>query len=85
MNRMRRQLEIIIPEVRIQLNNEHRRVFAEKTLELVFIAAGALIFGQLLGEKEYSPSLAGVGAIILLVAYSMSYYLLRGIRGVSKI
>ncbi len=82
---MKRKLGLEIPTISLNLNNEHREIFAEKILDLAHIAAGALIFGQLLGEKEYSLSLAGVGAVILIVAYSMSYYLLSGIKEVNKI
>ena len=81
---MKRKLELQIPKIYLELNDEHRKIFAEKTLELVFIAAGALIFGQLLSEKEFSLPLAAAGVITVFVGYAIGYYLLRGIEEVNK-
>lgn len=81
---MRLKIRIKIPKLRLELNDEHRRVFAEKTLDFAFIVAGTLIFGQLFAEREYSLPLAIVGVVTIFTGYFVSYILLKGIEGVSK-
>lgn len=78
-------MRIKIPKIYLKLTDEHRRIFAEKTLDLGFIAAGALIFGQLLAEKPFSWSFAGIGAVILFAVYYLSYVLLSGIKEVKAV
>jgi hypothetical protein len=61
----------------ISLNKETRKLWADKILELTNIGAGALIFGQLVSDKPFSPSLILVGVGIFVTGFFLSLVLLR--------
>lgn len=58
--------------------NEHiRKLWAEKTFELMNIGAGAFIFGQAFAKKEFSLPIAVIGVLFVIVGYISSYLLLK--------
>ena len=59
------------------LNSKTRQVWAEKIIDLANIAAGALIFGQFISNKQFSPVLGLIGFILVLTGYIISFVLLR--------
>ena len=61
----------------IEFNANHRKIFAEKLLELANIAAGALIFGQFISGKELSLLLVLVGLVTLIFSYVTAYRILK--------
>lgn len=47
----------------LELNSEQRSLAAEKLADTANIAAGALIFGQAIGDGKYSLILGAVGLV----------------------
>jgi len=58
----------------LRLSTEQRRLLADKLLDAANVAAGALLFGQFLGEAAYSIPLGmlGVAVWLVLVAFSIT-------------
>ena len=56
------------------LNHEQRKPLAETLRDIANIAAGAMVFGQLLADQAFSPWLAfgGIGIWIGFVAYALA-------------
>lgn len=59
------------------LNPKTRFVWAEKTMELTNIGAGALLFGQFLSEKGFSVEFTLAGFLLVILGYIISFALLR--------
>lgn len=59
------------------MNQETRKIWAEKTFELTNIGAGALIFGQALSGKQFSAFTASIGILLIIFGYVASYILLK--------
>ena len=57
----------------LELNRGQKAVFADKLADAANMAAGALIFGQFLSEREFSVSLAfcGLGIWVLFMGYAI--------------
>lgn len=57
----------------LQLRERQRAVLIEKLPDLANVAAGALIFGQFLGERPISPviGLTGLGLWFVLTGFAM--------------
>ncbi len=55
----------------IILSSRQRAVLVEKLPDIANVAAGALVFGQFLGDQPYSPALAlyGVGIWSALMGF----------------
>ncbi len=53
---------------------EQRALLAETLRDIANIAAGAMVFGQFLGERAFSPwiALVGVAMWICLVVFALS-------------
>ncbi len=60
-----------------EFNTDHRKVFAEKIIDLVNIAAGGLIFGQFISGQQFSTLTAIIGLIILIAGYIIAYLILK--------
>ena len=56
--------------------NDQGRI-AEKIMELGNVAAGALIFGQVLSGNGYRMDIASLGFFALLITYSVSIIMIR--------
>jgi len=61
----------------IRVNEDHRKLYADKVVDLANIAVGALVFGQILSERGFSFRLTLIGLMLFLSGYLMSYLLLR--------
>ena len=48
----------------LELTREQRRVLADKPPDFANVAAGALVFGQFLGDRGYSVELAVAGMVL---------------------
>ena len=55
----------------VVLSSRQRAVLVEKLPDIANLAAGALVFGQFLGDRPYSPGLAlyGVGIWSALMGF----------------
>lgn len=67
--------------MKVLFNLTHRRVYGEKAVEFSFLSVGALIFGQLLSEKDLSFSLVISGMVLFILGLVVSYFLLKGLKG----
>lgn len=58
----------------LELNREQRAVLADKLPDAASVAAGALVFGQFLGDRPFSPGLAlvGIGVWASLIVFSLA-------------
>jgi hypothetical protein len=58
----------------LELNGEQRKLLAETLRDIANIAAGAMVFGQLLGQQAFSRFLAlgGAGVWLTLVACALA-------------
>ena len=58
----------------LELKPGQRAVLIDKVPDLANVAAGALIFGQLLGERKFSLStaLTGIGIWLVLVGWAVA-------------
>ena len=56
------------------LDREQRKLLAETVRDIANIAAGAMVFGQLLADGMFSPWLAfgGIAVWIAFVAYALA-------------
>lgn len=61
----------------LDLSKEQRRMFIDKVPDVANVAAGALVFGQVLSGQGFSPSLAATGAAIWIVLVGWSFFLAR--------
>ena len=59
------------------MNVEVRKLWAEKTFELMNIGAGALIFGQAFSTHSFSLEVAFLGIFLVVLGYTHSYFLLK--------
>lgn len=59
------------------VNQETRKLWAEKTFELTNIGAGALIFGQAFSSEKFSAINALLGVLLIIGGYLASYILLK--------
>jgi len=60
----------------IRFNQDHRRLYADKIVDLANIAVGALVFGQILSERGFSFRLTLIGLTLFISGYLMSYLFL---------
>lgn len=60
------------------LNETQRTVLIEKVPDIANVAAGALIFGQSLGQEPFSPGLALVGVTVWLILMACVIALAKG-------
>ena len=58
-----------------RINTKQRQIFAEKMLDLANIAAGALVFGQLVSPEIIRWYLIVVGVGIIFVGYFIAILL----------
>ena len=58
----------------VELGPRQRVLLAETSRDVANIAAGAMVFGQFLGERPFSPSVALLGVVVwvCLVTFSVS-------------
>ena len=58
----------------VELRPRQRVLFAETLRDVANIAAGAMVFGQFLGEHPFSPAIALLGVVVwaALVIFAMS-------------
>ena len=61
----------------MKVDKETRRLWAEKTFELINIGAGALLFGRVLSGRGFSPAEALGGLFLVAIGYILSYILLK--------
>ncbi len=52
-----------------------KKLWAEKVLDLANIAAGAMIFGQIISGQKFSWSIAAIGLALVVAGYITSYFL----------
>ena len=62
----------------IGLNREQRRTLADKLPDMANVAVGALVFGQFLGDRIFSPALAASAAALWVSLLVFSVILGRG-------
>jgi hypothetical protein len=60
-----------------KMNQDLRKLWAEKTFELTNIGAGALIFGQAFAKKDFSLIIALMGILLIVSGYFLSYLFLK--------
>lgn len=60
------------------LNRAQRAMLVDKVPDIANVAAGALLFGQFLGERPFSPPIALFGVAIWLVLIGWSVALAAG-------
>jgi hypothetical protein len=65
----------------LRLNPEQRRLVADKALDAANLAAGALVFGQALSEREFSVLMAVVGFGACLAFIALGLWLTKEIAG----
>jgi hypothetical protein len=63
----------------LRLNQDQRRLLAEKLCDAGNLAAGALVFGQFLADR-FSVLLATGGLVIWMVFIVCATFLLKGSR-----
>lgn len=51
----------------LRLSTEQRRLLADKLCDIANLAAGALIFGQFIGDQRFSVPLALLGSVVWVV------------------
>ena len=61
----------------IRFNEDHRRLYADKLVDLANVAIGALVFGQILSERGFSLRVTLMGLMLFMSGYLMSYLFLR--------
>jgi len=54
-----------------------KKLWAEKTFELMNIGAGALLFGQFFSNHKFNIPIAIVGLLFIIAGYLFSYLLLH--------
>jgi len=60
------------------LNRAQRAMLVDLVPDIANVAAGALLFGQVLGERPFSPAIALFGVAIWLVLIGWSVALAAG-------
>lgn len=66
--------------MKVELNDFHRKLYADKAMELVVIAVGSLVFGQFLSERQFSGEVIGGGLVVVVLGVGLSYTLLRKVK-----
>ncbi len=61
----------------LELNREQRRVLVDKLPDAANVAAGALVFGQLLSDHPFSLGLAALGVALWALLFACSVALAR--------
>jgi hypothetical protein len=61
--------------MRSKLSPQVKKMWADKTLDLTNIGAGATIFGQFIGNQGFSWLATLVGLIVIVSGYIVSYFL----------
>ena len=62
----------------IELNSRQRAVLADKLPDAANVAAAALVFGQVLGERTFSYWLAACGLALWIFFFSCAIVLAAG-------
>jgi hypothetical protein len=59
----------------VEFGSRQRVLLAETLRDVANIAAGAMVFGQFLGERTFSPSIAAPGFTVwaCLVVFALSF------------
>ncbi len=53
----------------LQWDPDQRAMLADKLPDVANVAAGALVFGQLLGERPFSSVMAAAGAVLWVLVF----------------
>jgi hypothetical protein len=61
----------------LHLSDDQRRMLIDKVPDVANVAAGALVFGQILAGQRFSLPLAAVGTAIWIVLVGWSFFLAR--------
>ena len=61
----------------LELNRHQRHVLVDKLPDVANVAAGALVFGQFLGNTTFSPRLAALGVTLWALLFAGSVILAR--------
>jgi len=64
--------------MRIKFNDDHRKVYGEKTAELANYTFGVFTLGQALAREKFSFLIALIGFVSSILLYILSYVILRG-------
>jgi hypothetical protein len=64
----------------LKLNQRQRTLLADKLFDFGNLAAGALVFGQFIGEHAVSLKLVGAGLLAWIVFLGVSVAVARGTR-----
>lgn len=69
-----RSLQLPRPTTMVELNKAQRAVLVDKLPDVADVAAGALVFGQFLGEHVFSLTLAlsGAGIWVVLTVFAIA-------------
>lgn len=62
----------------LELNRAQRGVLSDKLPDAANVAAGGLIFGQILADRPFSPVLAVIGLGIWAVCIAVALLLAKG-------
>jgi hypothetical protein len=58
-----------MPATMLKLNREQRALLADKLSDLANLAAGALVFGQFLADRRFSPIIAVFGVVGWILSF----------------
>jgi hypothetical protein len=72
-------LVVIGARTMLGLNSEQRGLMAEKACDIGNVAAGALVFGQVLGDRFYSL-LALCGIVVWSILWAGAMILLKDVK-----
>ena len=61
----------------VELSEGQRRVLTDKLPDVANVAAGAMVFGQFLGDRPFSMPLATAGAVAWLALSIVTLFLAR--------
>ena len=64
------------------MNRDQRRTLADKLPDMANVAVGALVFGQFLGNRPFSPAVAISGAALWIVVIATVVMLGRTMTGI---
>ena len=62
----------------VELNRSQRAVLVDKVPDVANVGVGALFFGQFLGERAFSPSLAAFGVVLWATLIGFTVWLAAG-------
>ncbi len=62
---------------RWKISIEFRVRLSEKLMDLGNLVAAALVFGQFVSGKEFSPTIGIIGIIVTALCYIVSYFVVN--------